>query len=251
MNETPTAPEPGRDDKDAIDAEFSKLMEGLGFDDSLLEDVDPRAGSGESADAAPSAPAPSGPNAPGGAGALTGPTPAHPGDVQVPDDLSSLGLSPAAEDPNAPRPLAIVATPLASAKALAGVIRLALAAEDDLPTLPDGTVTLDAVSGAIAAGPLSEAEAHTLAHLTSLGLQRQGVVLFWRQGDRMIAARYRYGRNEGETPPALVLGALSGEVEDLLLGIDRLEDAEDTYDPASLSRTEAMAWIARGRKRKK
>lgn len=165
----------------------------------------------------------------------------------VPDDLSSLDDSAPVADPSEPKPIAIVATPLASAKALAGVVRLAMAAVDDSVEFPAGAVTAEAESGALVIGEVPEEEAHTLARLTSLGLQRQGIVMFWRKGDRMIAARYRRGENEGEISPALVLGALSSEVEDLLLGVTSLKDIDTTYDPASLSRLDAMKWIAGGR----
>lgn len=247
MTATPDGPR-DRDDREDIDAEFSKIMEGVDFDESILDDTEeqPRGGYAEHS----STRRPEAPYEPGTVGGLTGPTPGH-SNPEVPDDLSTLNDSAPAEDPNAPRPLAVIATPLASAKALAGVIRLALAAEDDMVAFPADAVTIDAETGAIVAGRISESEAHTVAHLVSLGLQRQGIVMFWRQGDRMVAVRYRNGQNEGETPPALVLGALSGEVEDLLLGVDSLDDAEDTYKPAELSRMEAMKWIALGRKKRK
>lgn len=247
MTATPQDPRGDRDDRDDIDAEFSKIMEGMDFDDSILKDgtQQPPGGFAEhSSTRRPQAPYES-----GSVGGLTGPTPGHPS-PDVPDDISSLNDTAPAEDPNTPRPLAVIATPLASAKALAGVIRLALAAEDDVITYPDEAVTLEAESGAIVAGHLEEKDAHTVAHLVSLGLQRQGIVMFWRQGDRMIAVRYRNGRNEGETPPALVLGALSSEVEDLLLGVDSLEDVKTTYKPATISRADAIKWIALGRKRR-
>lgn len=256
MTATPEGPGNGRDDKDAIDAEFSRLMEGITFDESLLDNEETNAETDEQPPTGYRTPStlqhPSAPHAPGSAGSLTGPTPAQPGgsDIELPNDLSSLSATAPAEDPNDPTPIAIVATPLASAKALAGVIRLAMAAEDDVTAIPAGSRTLDAESGAIVAGHLGEEDAHTLAHLTSLGLQRQGVVLFWRKGDRMTATRYKYGRNEGDVSPALVLGALSGEVEDLLLGVDDLDDDEETFDPGSIGRVEAMKWIASGRKKK-
>ncbi|MCG7427111.1 hypothetical protein MHY20_05700 [Helcobacillus sp. ACRRO] len=156
-----------------------------------------------------------------------------------------------AQDPSAPAPIAIVATPVATAKALAGVIRLAMAAKEDPCALPTGSATIDADSGALAVGPLTEADAHRLAGLVSIGLQRQGVVLFWRQGDRMTATRYRSGERMDDVPPAFVLGALDSRVEDLLLGAESVAEAENVYDPAELSRTEAVKWIATGRKRKR
>lgn len=201
----------GPDDKDRVDAEFAAMMEGLDFDTSSLDDPLTAAG-GHSAGSADQA---------------------------------------QAQDPSTPAPIAIVATPVATAKALAGVIRLAMAAKEDPCALPTGSATIDADSGALAVGPLTEADAHRLAGLVSIGLQRQGVVLFWRQGDRMTATRYRSGERMDDVPPAFVLGALDSRVEDLLLGAESVAEAENVYDPAELSRTEAVKWIATGRKRKR
>lgn len=168
-----------------------------------------------------------------------------------PSQQADPGEEPGGEDrADSEQPIAIVATPVASAKALAGVIRLAMAAAEDDLALPVGSITADADSGALAIGPLTEADAHTLAALVSTGLQRQGVVLFWRQGDRMTGTRYKQGQRGEDVPPAFVLGALDQQVEDLLLGAESVAGLEEVYDPAALSRTEAMKWIATGRKKK-
>src|SRR5699024_10707939 len=89
--------------------------------------------------------------------------------------------------------VAVIATSVASAKALAGVVRLGREARTDGIDIPVGTRTHDSSTGAIAIGPLAEAAAHDLAAIASTALQRNGIVLFWRRGDRMTATRYKNG----------------------------------------------------------
>src|SRR5699024_12245726 len=101
-------------------------------------------------------------------------------------------LSEPTEDDSEPT-VAVIATSVVTAKALAGVIRLGREARTDGIDIPAGTRTLDTGTGAIAAGPLAESAAHDLAAIASAALQRNGIVLFWRRGDRMTATRYKNG----------------------------------------------------------
>src|SRR5699024_5279248 len=146
--------------------------------------------------------------------------------------------------------LAVVATSVASAKALAGAIRLGREARTDGIDIPAGTRTHDTGTGAIAVGSLQEAAAHDLAAIISTALQRNGIVLFWRRGDRMTATRYRGGERGEDVSPAIVLGAVDDVVEELLLGATDLAELGDGLDPSALTRAEALAWIASGKKRK-
>lgn len=146
--------------------------------------------------------------------------------------------------------VAVIATSVASAKALAGVVRLGREARTDGIDIPVGTRTYDSSTGAIAIGPLAEAAAHDLAAIASTALQRNGIVLFWRRGDRMTATRYKNGERGEDISPAIVLGAVDDLVEELLLGATTLEELGEGLDPSSLSRSEALAWIASGKKRK-
>ncbi|MDN5601034.1 MAG: hypothetical protein ACTHV2_13540 [Brachybacterium sp.] len=146
--------------------------------------------------------------------------------------------------------VAVIATSVVSAKALAGVIRLGREARTDGIDIPTGTRTLDTSTGAIAAGPLPETAAHDLAAITSAALQRNGIVLFWRRGDRMTATRYKNGERGEDISPAIVLGAVDDVVEELLLGATDLAELGDGLDPSGLSRAEALEWIASGKKRK-
>lgn len=186
-----------------IDAEFARLTEGLGFDDSPLT---------------------------------------------VDDVLSAP--APQDEEEDVEPAIAVIATSVAAATALAGAIRLGREARTDGADIPDGSRVLDTDTGAIAAGDLQEEDAHALAAITSTALQRNGLVLFWRRGDRMTATRYRNGERGDDVSPALVLGAVSDTVEELLLGAVSLADLGEGIDPAAISRSQALQWIASGRKRR-
>ena len=146
--------------------------------------------------------------------------------------------------------IAVIATYVATAKALAGVVRLGREARTDGIDIPVGTRTHDTSTGAIAVGPLAETAAHDLAAIASTALQRNGIVLFWRRGDRMTATRYKNGERGEDISPAIVLGAVDDLVEELLLGATGVDELGEGLDPAALSRTEALAWIASGKKRK-
>jgi hypothetical protein len=158
-------------------------------------------------------------------------------------------LTDTAEEDTEPT-VAVIATSVVTAKALAGVIRLGREARTDGIDIPTGTRTLDTSTGAIAAGPLAEAAAHDLAAITSAALQRNGIVLFWRRGDRMTATRYKNGQRGEDISPAIVLGAVADVVEELLLGATDLAELGEGLDPSALSRAEALEWIASGKKRK-
>lgn len=158
-------------------------------------------------------------------------------------------LTDGAEEDQEPT-VAVVATSVVTAKALAGVIRLGREARTDGLDIPAGTRTLDTTTGAIAAGPLAETAAHDLAAIASAALQRNGIVLFWRRGDRMTATRYKNGERGEDISPAIVLGAVDDVVEELLLGARDLAELGDGLDPSALSRAEALEWIASGKKRK-
>lgn len=160
------------------------------------------------------------------------------------DDVLSEGED---EEPT----IAVVATSVASARALAGAIRLGREARTDGIDIPAGTGTFDSETGAIAVGALREDAAHDLAAIASTALQRNGVVLFWRRGERMTATRYRDGERGEDVSPAIVLGALADVVEELLLGQRALADLGEGLDPSALSRAQALEWIATGKKKRK
>lgn len=144
--------------------------------------------------------------------------------------------------------IAVVATSVVSAKALAGAIRLGREARTDGAEIPAGTRVHDTSMGAIAVGALQEEIAHELAAITSTALQRNGVVLFWRKGERMTATRYKEGERGEDVSPAIVMGAMDDLVEQLMLGAADVATLGEGYDPAVLTRDEALAWISQGRK---
>ncbi|APX32542.1 hypothetical protein BH708_07185 [Brachybacterium sp. P6-10-X1] len=158
-------------------------------------------------------------------------------------------LSDGTEDDQEPT-MAVVATSVASATALAGAIRLGREARTDGIDIPAGSRTLDTRTGAIAVGALAETAAHDLAAIASAALQRNGIVLFWRRGDRMTATRYRNGQRGEDISPAIVLGAVDDVVEELLLGATDLGELDEGIDPATITRAEALSWIA-GKGKKK
>lgn len=164
------------------------------------------------------------------------------------DDV--LGAPQSAESPEEEEPaVAVVATSVAAKKALAGAIRLGREARTDGIDIPHGSLVYSTESGAIAAGPLQEVSAHDLAAVVSTALQRHGVVLFWRRGDRMTATRYMSGERGEDVSPALVLGAVDPIVEQLLLGGVSLDEIGEGMDPSAVSRAQALRWIAFGRKK--
>jgi hypothetical protein len=210
----PQDPGNGREDDD-IDAEFARLTDGLDFD----------LPAGQS----PSPDVPTADDTGGDDDALT-----------VEDILAED------EDPS----VAVVATSVVSAKALAGAIRLGREARTDGIDIPVGTRVYDTERGAIAVGPLDEDAAHDLGAVVSTALQRHGIVLFWRKGEKMTATRYKEGERGQDVSPALVMGAMDEVVERLLLGATELGDMGEGLDPTALSRTQALTWIASGRRKR-
>ncbi|MFC0672911.1 hypothetical protein [Brachybacterium hainanense] len=207
--EPPGEGEDPRRPDDDIDAEFARMMEGMSLSEEPLTVEDVLS--------APSA---------------------------VPEPEAD-----AAGAEEEPAPIAVVATSVAAAKALAGAIRLGREARSDGVDIPAGTLVFGSETGAFAAGRLDEASAHDLAAVMSTALQRAGVVLFWRRGDRMTATRYHGGQRGEDVSPALVLGAVDPLVEQLLLGALDLAEIGEGIDPASISRAQAVRWVAFRRKK--
>ncbi|MGO1391629.1 MULTISPECIES: hypothetical protein [Brachybacterium] len=161
--------------------------------------------------------------------------------LTVEDVLSEGGEG---EDEEELPTIAVVATSVATSRALAGAIRLGREARTDGIDIPTGSRTHDTGTGAIAVGPLAETAAHDLAAIASTALQRNGIVLFWRRGDRMTATRYKGGERGEDISPAIVLGAVDDLVEELLLGATALDELDEGIDPSTLTRAEALSWIA-------
>lgn len=158
-------------------------------------------------------------------------------------------LAAGAAEPEAPRPVAVVATSVAAAKALAGAVRLAADTRSDTAAIPEGVRIFDTEAGAIVIGQLDETDAHALAARVSGALQRLGVVLFWRRADRMTATRYRQGERGEDVSPTVLLGGVAPSVEQLLLGAADPAELGEGIDPRTVTRMQALRWIATGRRK--
>lgn len=208
-------PDPRSGDSDDIDAEFARMMQEMGASDAEA-----------------------------------------PADLTVEDILAAPSLPETAFDPQAtldpeadlaadeqaPEPIAVIATSVASAKALGAALRLSLDGrpEEDLP--PSVRVH-DTDAGAILVGALDEEPAHRVAAFVSEALQKLGIVVFWRRGDRMTATRYRAGERGDTVSPAVVLGGVDHRVEQLMLGAADLEDLGEGVDPRAITRMQAVRWV--------
>lgn len=200
---------------------------------------------------------------------LTTPDDAEKGELTVEDVLSAPRLDPSA-DPAAAQaagdspPVALIATSVASAKALAGALRLGGVGgeSNDAPSSGPGGSTEarqeptsselrvhDTEAGAIIVAELDETSAHAAAASVSAALAKLGIVLFWRRGDRMTATRYRAGKRGDDVSPALLLGGVDAMVEQVLLGAAAPDELGEGIDPSTVSRMQALRWIALGRGR--
>ncbi|WP_058235586.1 hypothetical protein [Devriesea agamarum] len=259
MNEgTPQDPRtPGRDGDHDIDAEFARLMQGAGFgtlaDDANTSATDDAATSPTDAadtELSGTQAEPSGTRADlndPGAG-----TPAEDAQLISPDSELTVDDILAAGDANKTPPMAVIVTPIASAKGLAGLLRIRRDAggKDPDAALPESLRVIPCPSGAIAVASLDESTAHRVGELISRVLVRVPVALFWRRGDQMTATRYHGGERGDDVPPALVLGACDDLVEDFLLGVATVDDRDDAIDPFSIGKMQALAWIASAGRRR-
>lgn len=220
-----STPERPRDhDGDDIDAEFARLTEGLG-----LDAPDAASGGGDPAN----------------------------GDTEQPLTVEDVLAS--AEDTDGGEPsIVVIATAVASPRALAGAIRLGADADapetDEVGTapaqIPSSVRVHPGEFGALVIGSAREEDAHRLATIVSAVLQRKGIVLFWRRGERMTATRYRDGQRGEDVSPALVLGAVDPAVEQIVLGALDPAQLGEGHDPSALSREEAEAWIREGNRKR-
>lgn len=245
---TPDLPRPGDDD---IDAEFARLTEGLDFD-SFDPAADTDVPQEPTADERERREDQERRNSADGKDGVAHSRAAHPaGSGTLSSDEEQLTVEDILGEASSGEPtMAVIATAVATGKALAGAIRLGVEAVESDCTIPAATRTYDGEYGALASGQLTEAEAHELATIASTALQRNAIVLFWRRGDRMTATRYRNGQREDDMSPALVLGAVDPAVEQLVLGAEDLDRLGTGYDPSALSREDAMTWIQDGTKKR-
>ena len=157
-------------------------------------------------------------------------TPDDLGDLQVPDDLSSL---------TTPQPptVAVVVTQVAVADALAAACSLAGVAVDVVPS-PVGALAVlrDPAAGAAAAGAVSRL------------LRQVPVVLLERREGKVAASQWVGGEQEKELPAGLVLSGAPPVLEDLLLGDVPAGEIEGVVSSVGLSRWKAMRLLAAHRR---
>lgn len=260
----PPPPPPGQDPRDDgsaddIDAEFARMMEGFdapSFEEPAFEEPARE----ENLRGAP------GPARSGAEGAVADDASLADREVTIDDILSAPAFDAdavGAADAEAPRPLALIATSVASAKALAGALRLAgdahrtdraaesaTGAPDTENCGPDAALRVHGTdAGAVVVAALDEADAHAAASRVSAALAKLGVVLFWRRGDRMTATRYRAGERGDDVSPVLVLGGVDPKVEQIMIGAAEADDLGEGIDPSTVSRMQALRWLATGRGR--
>ena len=145
--------------------------------------------------------------------------------------------------------VAVIVTPIARHTSLAGALRLSLAGEMMDRVLPAEARTVATENGALVTASATETEAHEMAQAVSATLRGIPLVLFWRRGDKMTATRYLSGERGDDVAPVLILGACADLVEELLLGSVNTADLneEDSLDPRSLTKLQAMKYVTLGR----
>lgn len=163
--------------------------------------------------------------------------------------------------PAAPEDLAVVVTPVASASALAGLCAISGLSCKVLPTGAGAVaaITLAPVDDPFAAlagavPPDADELAAALSRVTHLEV----VLIVARltaaeEGPtgQLTAHRYSGGERSGEISPGLVLSSADPLVEDLLLGVVRLEEVTGIADTASIPRWKAARMFTRGLKKRK
>ena len=166
--------------------------------------------------------------------------PEVPGDIEVPDDLSSL--TGARNDPD----LAVLITQVAEAEPLAAACALAGIDVDVVPT-PVGAI-----------GVLRETS-DDVPDRAAVAISRlvAGVplVLVTRWGEQLTCVRYADGTADGELPPGLVLGGAPDALEDLLTGHLTLADLPGVVPSTGIGRLKAVRMLSqvgrKGRKKKR
>ncbi len=168
------------------------------------------------------------------------------------------GLSPAV--PARPHQLALVLTPVASAAALAGLCAMSGVHCTVLPSSTGAVAAIeleeDPFAGLVpGAPPEADALARTLSRLTHvevlllvarLGADREGDV-----SGQLSAHRYTGGEHVGDIAPGVVLAAVDGIVEDLVLGQTALADVPGAEDTAGIPRWKAARMYTRGLRKRK
>ena len=149
------------------------------------------------------------------------------GDLEIPDDLSSL------TGPGEPDFAALI-TQIAGAEPLAAASSLAQLDLDAVPTSVGAVGVLRDRSG--------DAPERAAAAISQL-VRGVPLVLVTRTGEQMTAVRFADGVRGDELAPGLVLGGAPENVVDLLTGATAVADVDGVVGSDSISKFKAMRML--------
>lgn len=149
------------------------------------------------------------------------------GDLEIPDDLSSLTGSGEPE-------FAALITQIAGAEPLAAASSLAQLDLDAVPTSVGAVGVLRDRSG--------DAPERAAAAISQL-VRGVPLVLVTRTGEQMTAVRFSDGVRGDELAPGLVLGGAPESVVDLLTGATALADVDGVVGSDSISKFKAVRML--------
>ena len=155
------------------------------------------------------------------------------GDLEIPDDLSSLTGSGEPE-------FAALITQIAGAEPLAAASSLAQLDLDAVPTSVGAVGVLRDRSG--------DAPERAAAAISQL-VRGVPLVLVTRTGEQMTAVRFSDGVRGDELAPGLVLGGAPESVVDLLTGATALADVDGVVGSDSISKFKAVRMLTSAARR--
>lgn len=150
------------------------------------------------------------------------------GDIEVPDDLSAL------TQPSADPDMAVMVTQIAGAEPLAAAASLAGLDLDAVPTEVGALAVLRDTSGS------KPDEAAAALSKIARGVP---LVQVTRKGEQLTCVRWTDGERGDEISPALLLGGAPEEVEDILTGFAKVTDLDGVVHSGSIGRMKAMRML--------
>ena len=136
--------------------------------------------------------------------------------------------------------IAVLVTPVADARALAGICVLSGAMALAIPTETGALALLEDLEGE-APARAAQAAAELIAPFP--------VLLVTKAAGQLKASRYQEGQSASEVPAGLVVAGASGTLEDLLVGAVPPSELPGTVSSRGVSRTKAMMWLTGGARR--
>ena len=158
-------------------------------------------------------------------------------DAALPDfDVSQFDSELAAMTGEQPE-IAIVVTPVADARALAGICALGEIVAESVPSESGALAVLSDV-----AGEAPRRAAGVIAHW----IKPFGVLLVTKAAGQLTAHRFDEGHPPEEVPGGLVVAGASAVLEDLLVGAVKANEIPGTVSSVGISRAKAMLWMSGG-----